>query len=213
MDRRRIRVAIFDRCGVPDSGDAQLTPAFVHSEISNALRKLSADRRWSWLKWSAPLTLTSGTAARPADSSEVDRLEILQTDGTYKLARPALTEDEVTAPTDRVHRWAVVGPNIMITPTPTEALTGRLWYFRTEPELTADDSEPLLPEQYHDVIVNLVAAECMTRKKNTEMVTMFRDAARQGIAEMRDRPGTANGRGQVRVTAHTGQDYYYSTWN
>ena len=143
----------------------------------------------------------------------MDRLEILQSDGTYKQARPALSENEVTAPIDSVHRWAVVGSNIMISPVPTAALTGRLWYFRTEPELTADDSEPLLPEQYHDVIVNLVAAECMVRKKNTEMVAIFRDAARQGLAEIRDRPGTGNGRGQVRTLAHTGLDYTYSIWN
>ena len=216
MNLRELRKAVLSRCGVGEQGDSMLTVDVVHGAIANALRQISADRRWSWLLTSFSGATTTGAYTLPNDCAEVERVDVLESGATtYKVAERALEPSQVLAPSDTVCRWTVAERALRFSGTfPVDlsvSATFILWYYQAEPPLTSDTQEPLMPEQYHLTVVLLAAAECMDRKKDWTAAGEFRAQAQGELNRMRDRPSAGNGRGTVRLRAYQ-KPIDYATW-
>lgn len=205
MNRRELRLAVERRLGVstPNS-DPKLGPDVIHEALNLALSSIAADRQLEWLLTSTAGTIASGTGSMtlPADCIDVKDLTVLQTDGsTYLRAKQAPFEDVVPAKTGAEPRWCRFGNTIQVTPLPTSSLTVRLYYWRNEPTLDADDQVPLMPTQFHPAVVALAARDMAVRKSDTRLMTNLMGLANAELGKLDKRPGTS-GKRSVRMVAY-----------
>lgn len=147
MNKREIRVAIRQRNAIPDNGSGLAEHDAIDDCIAAALRDISTEARWPWLRYSSSLTFSGNAAAIPADCSEIEALTI---DG-YPVRFVGIDEFEQQTTS---YVFTDDGANVKLYPTPATAPTSpTLVYYRNEPELTTDTASPLLPAAWHQAVV------------------------------------------------------------
>ncbi len=216
MNRQELRLAVLRRLGVTtNSNDPKLDPASVHEVLNTTLQSIAADRQLEWLLTLSAGTIASGTGTMtlPADCIDVKDLHVLQTDGTYLRAEQGAFEDVVPARAGAQPRWCRIGTTIQVTPLPTSSLTVRLYYWRNEPTLDADDQSPILPPQFHQALVLAAARELAVRKENGQLISVLTSLANAEMEKLAKRPGTT-GRRSVRMVAYdVTETETFATWS
>jgi hypothetical protein len=149
MDKREMRVAVRDRNGIPPMGDALAGHPDIDLCIEQALRDVSGLNTWPWLLTSANINFTTGTGTLPADCQTIRALII---NGLKAKRAPY---DIVVSRTD-AFVWTEFGASILLYPAATitqTTQTAGLHSWRVEPALETDIAIPLIPTQWHQMIV------------------------------------------------------------
>ena len=178
MNKRELRTAIRDRNGIPDAGDGLAGHTDIDACIAHALADLSAEDRWPRLLTSASLTFSGNAAALP--TGWVSSRELLV--NGYIAPHVGLNEF-LEGSTSYV--WTEQGANVVLNPTPSSAPTATLWYYRVEPELTTDTSEPLLPAQWHRALAARASYHLNVRRKDGDRINIDENEWQAGLNNMR----------------------------
>ena len=149
MNRLEIQNAVKQRMAIPSTGDGQLTDSVINNLINQALTVISAEHDWPWLLTSTSVTFTSGSASLPSDFIKSRALIYNTLPVQWVQLEDFLDPDRWFAP----FSWTIIGSTAKVTPTPTTNIATTLYYYRREPDLTTDGSTPLMPSQFHNLIV------------------------------------------------------------
>lgn len=217
MNRKDLRLAIERRLGVTaPSGDPKLGPDSIHEAINTALASISSDRQFEWLLTSSAGTIATvtGQMTLPTDCVDIKDLTILQTDGSYLRARQGPFEDVIPTRVGSTPQWCRFGSVIQANPIPTTgALTTRLYYWKSEPTLDADDQSPLMPSQFHECIILLACRDLAIRKSDGGLMQMFAQLANAELDKLAKRPGTVGKRSVREVAYDVSSIEQFATWS
>lgn len=206
MNLGEFRSAVKQRLAIPSSGDGQLTDTVLNSLINRALTVISGARDWPWLLDTFTLTFpgNDGSAILPSDFIKARELVINGYPVIWTQLEDYLNPDRTYA----TFGWTIIGNVAHITPVPSTAQTGTLYYYRNEPELISDYSVPLMPPQLHNVIVAYAAyLAAMVRQDDTRSATYMAEY-RALLNDMRD-DLKQNTRRRIRY----GSGYQYASWS
>jgi len=176
MNRGDLRNAVKDRLAIQsdisgNSLDGLITNTYVNTAINDALARISAEKDWWWLASTASPTFDAvyGQSALPSDFMRANKLVL-----NDSLVEPVPLEDFLDPVSNDVgYGYVIYGSYIKITPIPSTALTGTLYYFRNEPALSSDGSSPLMPAPYHYAIVCYAAYLCAARRQDEGRASLY----------------------------------------
>jgi hypothetical protein len=169
--------------------------------VNAAVQAIASERRWPWLDGTASITTVDGTAsyALPADwqatrgvsanGNNYTPVSVRSGDGTWDD-----WQDDVS------YGFAVEGTNLIIYPTPAvsgDTITHR--YVKTEPALSADGDEPILPARFHWAIVHYAAALIFDRMGQMPQAAAQRAEYEKWRARMLDDLSRTRGPHRIRV--------------
>lgn len=197
MNRRELRVAVRNRLGLPETGSARLLEPQQNDNLNEAVRRLSLEKRWPWLLTSVAMQWPS-LADDPVPTDFIAPRILLVTNGGVDT-EARYVDLQVFLQTPRTQPWwTMVGRNARLAPTPTTTVNGTLFYYRAEPDLSTDTSEPLAPAYAHDAIVHYASHLGHLNLQNpsgaadelalyNQLVTLLDDRARSGPSGQRVR--------------------------
>jgi hypothetical protein len=206
MNLGQLRTALTSRLAIAPTGDARLDSTALNAAINRALQDIVSDQDWPWLLTSSSLTLTSGVAAWPTDAMKFRELVI----GGDRARFVQLAEFLDTQADGSDFVWTQQGANVAITPTPTTATTGTLWYIRAEPDLSSDGTSPLLPSAHHQVLLARASYHANVRRRAERDVAADLAEFEAGIKRMRDALVMRTGPRQVKPAGSTRR---WATWS
>jgi hypothetical protein len=180
-----LRTAVNRRSGV-----AYLTAA-LDDLINEALQQMALEQRWPWLSATLSFTTDGNTDGTYSLPWACRSLEALSVDGFDYPPFSQREADQWDALGERPRGAAAFGRTLTIRPVPPADLTAKVRYVRGEDELVNASEEPLLPEEYHRILVELVVSMIHDRTG---------DVARAAAAEKRYQTGLSR---MVRSALHT----------
>lgn len=163
MNRAQIRARAYELTGLQAS-DPLAQVGMVNRHIDSALRTVAADHDWPWLIHESTINLVGGTGDYPAPTGWVKTVDLAITQGsslgplTYisTLALDELYIDQAQQGSPR--HYSISGDLIRLRPIPDGAGLAVHRWKSGEPELVLDTDSPEMPPEYHDQLVELVAA-------------------------------------------------------
>lgn len=156
MDLEALRGALRTRLGVPDT-DALFTDAVCTELVNAALHAIEVRHDWAWLEGVETI------ATANADDSYVPHASWMRTvsltiSGRLPLERKSIAElDQLLGTTGDPRYYGIFAEQIVVRPVPTGVLSLTHRYIKAEPDLSGDADEPLMPESFHQSIVELAA--------------------------------------------------------
>lgn len=183
MLRSDIRTAVKDTLGLGPAGDGLLSDTVLNRLIDRAITVISAERSdWWWLRQSVVVTFSAanGNFSLPTDFVRVDYL-------TYngqiipKLPMRLALDTQRTPLSLGWYVYSTTGGpgniQLAVAPPPlVPGLQGTLWYFRSEPSLAADGSEPVMPREYQETIVIKACELASMVRQDPQRMAMFAQA-------------------------------------
>lgn len=199
MNLGELRQAVDRRSGVAFS------TAALNDLVNEALAKLTlaADWPWLWSTYTFTATTDDGDQALPVTFRRVESVTI---DGyEAHVASPQIIDAWDNLYSSDRRSYTVRGGTLSFRPTQTTGTSISVRYIAAEARLEDDADEPLLPEQYHDALIDLAAglalertgnltrARLLTDRFNEWAVGMKRTALRVGgnAGRIHVRPGSA----------------------
>lgn len=140
--------------------------------VNYAVQRLGSMRSWPWLYSEQTANTTANTAALtlPATASRIHFVAIGD-DVLDRRQRADLFRRSDTTSNQQPREWAPKGSAaVVLSPTPDAIYTVNFGLTLIEPVLSNASDTPLLPAQFHDLIVLLAARYIATRKKDSEMI-------------------------------------------
>lgn len=206
MNKRELRDAVRSRNGITATGDGLAGHTDIDACITAALRDLS-EHTWPWLLTSAAINFTAGTGTIPADCSSI---RVLMINGLV-AKRGSL---DVVLGGNELFTWTEDGANLLVYPAATITQTTQtavLHYWRAEPEPTTDDSIPLTPVQWHQVIVARASYHLNVRRGISERVAIDSQEYLGGMKRMESAGWRTTGPRMIRDGFRTTQVAHWST--
>lgn len=152
MNRQQLRARVRGRLGLPETGTPRLTEPTQNDNLNEALRRISSEKRWPWLLTSSAMSWASVADDEvPTDFMHPRVLMVGDYQARYVDLAQFLQANRIGCV------WTMVGRNARLAPTPTSTVTGTLFYYRHEPDLSTDASIPLVPTGYQDAIIHYAA--------------------------------------------------------
>jgi hypothetical protein len=177
MDVTALRTAIKAHGFEADTDTQQL-------EFLNAIqRKIAGAHPWDWTRATATVAVVAGTSdyARPSDTSRLRSVRLVY--GTVLEELSHVDYEELLNARERSPlgytavptAWSFVAPaSIALWPTPGAAGTLTVRYHRVPPALTAGADVPILPAEYHDILVVGACQMMAQRERQWESVAGFK---------------------------------------
>lgn len=194
MNLGELRTAVARRTGVAYD-DTALTDV-----INEANLRISLEAEWPWLHASTTISATvdDGTEALPVGFRRVTSVTI---DG-YEAVPIAVDEidswDNVYSSTRR--GYTVRGTDLLFRPTQATGTDILVRYIASEEPLTGSTDTPLMPEAYHDAIVDLASAIVLERVGQLARADRFERRYADWLARMKANAVRLGGRvGRIRV--------------
>ena len=205
MNRGELRTEIKNRLAIPSSGDGLITDTVVNQAIEDALNILVTTRDWPWLLTSTQLAFPAniGTAELPDDFVRAKELVINDQPVTYVDLNQFLYTNDLGYP----YVWTIAGNQCKIFPIGSSMVLGTLWYYRNEPALVADGSEPLLPGFLQGWVVAYGAYLCALRRQDEGRAQVYLNQSNDLLNRMRDDVRRKTGR-----RIQTARPYSYVNW-
>lgn len=205
MNRGELRTEIKNRLAIPSSGDGLITDTVVNQSIQDALSVLVTTRDWPWLLTSTQLAFPAnlGVATLPCDFVRAKELVINDQPVTYVDLNQFLYQNDLGYP----YVWTVTGTDVRIWPVGSQMVLGTLWYYKAEPELVADTSEPLLPDFLQQWVVAYGAYLCALRRQDEGRAQVYLNQSNDLLNRMRDDVRRKTGR-----RIQTARPYSYANW-
>lgn len=184
MNRGELRTEIKNRLAIPSSGDGLITDSVVNQAITDALNVIVTTRDWPWLLTSQQLAFPAniGKADLPCDFVRAKELVINDQPVTYVDLNEFLYTNELGYP----YVWTIAGNDVKIWPVGTQLVLGTMWYYRSEPEMTVDSQEPLMPAFLHQWIVAYGAYLCAMRRQDEGRAQVYFAQSNDLLNRMRD---------------------------
>lgn len=198
MDFTALKSNALDRAGLPSS-DGLAGATSLGLAVNYAVQRIAGMRLWPWLYSEATANTVADTAtlALPVPAYRVHFLAI-EDDILDRRQRGDLvrTNDDTGQP----NRWAPKGSSsVLLSPTPDAVYAVTFGLTIVEPVLVAGTDIPVLPVQYHDLIVCMAARYLAVRRKDAALVGIL-DAEIKDWRESLDRAAIlANGPIPIRV--------------
>lgn len=149
--------------------DDRLSDAEILVCINDGMASFSEERDWPWLEATTTIPLVAGTASYALPASAT-RLHLLSVNG-YVLDlvqyRELLPVSQIDAPPSR---YAVVGNNIVVAPTPISAETLDVYYQRSENVLVSGADTLLCPDRYASIATTYSALYAAIRLKDQSVI-------------------------------------------
>ena len=162
MNRAQIRARAYELSGLQAS-DPLATIGMVNRHIDSALRTVAADHDWPWLMQESVVALIGAQGDYPAPVGWIKTQDFSITSGLTEgplTFVSLLSLDEMYPdPTQQgspIH-FGIQGELLRLRPIPSGAGTAVHRWKSGEPPLTDDTAVPLMPPEYHDQLVELVA--------------------------------------------------------
>jgi hypothetical protein len=154
MQLQVFRPYIYDRLGMANTDNA-LPSSVLNNIINAALRQLSLEHDWSWL--TATDSSFTATAAgtkdyTPHSTWRTTQYIVVDTDHLLKNKQPA-DAARYSNFEGYPQFYSIEGGTIRLFPTPDAVYDVRHVFTRTEPLLTGDTDEPLMPDWAIDMLV------------------------------------------------------------
>lgn len=170
MSLATIRTAVSQRAGIPSTDPKYDT---IDDRINEALHglELYMGGEWDWLYDEVTTTTTANvetitfaalaTAAGADGVRRIRYVEVAYGDSWAPLGRESLRTlrnhyQGATTASDLRH-YTAEGQKLYLFPTPSAAISIRVGLVVTEPDLSADGDEPLLPAIYHRTLIAAAA--------------------------------------------------------
>lgn len=159
MNLGQLRTAVLEAFGGDSSSvpvEGGLTATVVNNALNASLRAITAERSWSWLDAEETINTVAGTDSyTPSATWGKTRALHHPNYGPLRLMvlTELLTEFESTSPTGRPRAYTEEGGQLVLRPVPDAVYALSHFFRRVEPGLSGDSDVPLMPAQFHDVIV------------------------------------------------------------
>ena len=189
MNVAELQTAIRDRGYEADTAETQL------GLLNSIQRRVAGKRRWEWTLTDTNVTLVAGAVeyVLPADLSRIVAVEL--TSGSVLVSVDTSSMRSITrlygSRTGTPTHWAKLSSNtIRVWPQPaggSDALV--LSYHRQAPLLVENDDVPIMPPEYHDILV-VGACEIMAqRERQFDAAQVFGAERRERTMEMEGADG------------------------
>lgn len=205
MNRGDLRTAIKNRLAIPSAGDGLITDTIVNDAINQALTVVTMTRDWPWLLRSSQLAFPAnlGYAEAPCEMLRAKELVINNSVVPYIELNQFLDAPNLGYP----YVWTITGSQIRINPAPTAMVLGTLWYYTTDPALTVDTQEPLLPDVFSEWIISYGSYLCALRRQDEVTAQVYLAQSNDIMSRMRDDTRSKTGR-KIQVARR----YNYVSW-
>ena len=179
-----IQVEMLETAGLA-SDDARFPEGTLDRIVNRAIQRISAIHDWPWLQTSETINTVASTQAYTptAGWSKTIRLRYKNRDLVEYQPRDAIKyQNDTGTPVG----FFIEEEQIHFVPIPDGAYTIEHVYLRREPQLVADDDEPLIPERYMDFVVWHAVMLCASRIHDMDLYSRAREEARQWETRIRD---------------------------
>lgn len=200
MDFTALKANTLDRVGLPSS-DGLAQDSTLGLAVNHAVQRVAGMRLWPWLYSEATASTVAGTPtlALPAPAYRVHWLAIEQ-DVLDRRQRADLVRHSDTIDNGQPNRWAPKGAGqVVLSPTPDAIYVVTFALTIAEPALSTGSATPLLPVQFHDLIVVLAARYLAVRRKDADMVGILDGEIREWRESMNRAAILANGPTPIRT--------------
>lgn len=159
MDLTALIESVYDRLGVP-SGDSLLTTEVVTRAINAALHEIESEQDWPWYQSNETITTASGDATYPVDASYL-RTRLLRVENETPLPRYSYEELIERWPFDsstgKPREYAIESGELHLRPIPDGVYSLDHRFIGMETDLSTGTDTPVMPESFHQAIVDLAA--------------------------------------------------------
>lgn len=159
---------------------------FVDEMLNEAQRRIArrADLRIWFTAQAITTTAGDGDSALPDDFARV--YSLTDSEGTSPLWALTVPEfdDLPSSSSGRPTNYVIDRPDIKFYPTPDAAYSLQLRYYQTPTEMTADDDEPEIPEDYQHVLVSYALARCYRRENDYRAADYHLDEYKTELGEL-----------------------------
>lgn len=156
--------------------DTKLTTSNWTSIINRALRQITLEHDWFWLRTSETLTCTAGTATLTPGTGFLRTLSLTHTDTGLPLSLKDSSELDRITRTGRPVYYDIDNATILISPNPDAAYTIKHRFIRVETVLSADGDVPLIPlEMSEGLILYAVQLAFESIKQHTDALATAKE--------------------------------------
>lgn len=166
--------------------DPNAYSARIDMYLNNALGSVARDMDYFGAEATQSITTVVGTVLYPWPSN-LARIRSLFNPATgLELGRVNLTDIDRSQQVSGTPRYfATDGTNLHLYPTPDSvAVTLTLRYWMLPPTLVADTDTPLLPVDYHDMLITYALWKCYERDDDTDTAGYYEKQWKEQFAEM-----------------------------
>lgn len=198
MDFTALKANALDRAGLPSS-DGLAQSSTLGLAVNHAVQRVAGMRLWPWLYSEASANTVAGTAAL-ALPVPAYRIHFLAIEGDVLDRRQRGDLVQWSDSEGQPNRWAPKGSGyVLLSPTPDAVYAVTFGLTIVEPVLSTGTDTPLLPVQFHDMLVCLAARYLAVRRKDSELVAIL-EGEIKGWREALDRAAIiANGPMPIRT--------------
>jgi hypothetical protein len=202
MNKGELRTAVKNVLAIPSAGDGLITDSIVDLAIAQALNVLCTTRDWPWLMASQQIAFPAnvGYAELPCDFVRAKELLIDDHPIPFVDLNQFLDPSEATYS----YMWTIVGSQVKVKPTPTTLTLATMYYYKAEPELQADTSEPLIPSFLQQWVIAYASYLCAMRRQDERTAQVYLAQSNDLLLRMRDDVRQKTGR---RIQVNRRLDY------
>ena len=192
MNRGELRTEIKNRLAIPSAGDGLITDTVVNSAINSALRVITTTRDWPWLLSSQQVAFP-GNVGYTEVPCEFVRAKELVVD-TYRVPYVEINEFIDQNQLGYPYVWTIIGKQIKLWPIPTTLTLGTLYYYQSEPELTIDTQNPIMPDFLQSWLISYASYLCAMRRQDEGTAQIYFAESNDLLNRMRDDVRSKTGR-------------------
>lgn len=152
MNLGQFRNAIRIRLGVPDN-DALYTNDVLLNLVNSSLRIIDGVAVWRWLEAEQELNTEAGVRNYDLPANYRSSIFVVDTFGFELERATAMHHRLLRGASGRPKVWDVYGDNLRLAPAPDAVYGLTHAYIKGEIALAADADVPLLPEVWHQAVV------------------------------------------------------------
>jgi hypothetical protein len=162
VNRAQLRTRAYEVTGLTPT-DPLATAGMMNRHIDAALRHVAADRDWPWLVGELDVPLVIEQGDYPAPANWIKTVDFTITEGPDRgplTFVSMLSLDEMypsTVQPGSPRHFAIANNVLRLRPVPNTVGMAVHRYKMGEPALVDDVAVPLMPAEYHDQLVELVA--------------------------------------------------------
>jgi hypothetical protein len=203
MNKATLRNLAIGKVLGPSLADTQgldVNEAFVDALINEALHKVERAALWRFSEGETEIVLLAGEDEAPVpEGLAVPLMARNESTGQALLFHDERQEFLPSGPArlGQVEVYSVYADTIRFKPAPQYATTITLRYYKTWPDLVADDDEPAFPATWHDILSDYAASKLVLRLPTqggkylpSSAAQPYEEAWRTGLLKMMESPLT-----------------------
>lgn len=183
----QLRDAVRRRVPITET-DTQLGYEIIDEFINTALRQVSVEHNWPWLLDTQTITTTASDDTYNVDADFLTTKTISENSSDLVLRNMAL-QDILEIPettTDRPQFYVIDREQVVIRPVPDGVYTLTHYFYRMEPALSGDSSQPFIPYAYDEGVVEYATYLCLRMKREDQRAVLSLKAYQDWVRRTAD---------------------------